>query len=391
MLARAISLRMAGERFVVRLAFSGVRLVGFLRSAAAAYALPPAERDARFAQLAKLEGIRDENGERIRRVSADMVRAGGYAAIAALAETAIVPYVTQRMYVTTTAVEPVSPSDVRTELVAPEPSATVPQAIERRADPDAIVVWCGDGPVYAATLIVHALANCGLPLVVVARESIPGAEAHATFVPLDAGAAALGRARVIVPADPDDPSDAVALARLGVPMAVPWPGGVGEYLPDVPMFRAWVERDILPAVISALAALPPAIANLPDALPPLEALPLHGPPVALRIGVELGEPIAPATATSVAAQQYADLITSNAAHAVYDLTVPNGSTAFPDLVSRLVAVAERSGAARVFAPALRVHAAEGVAIDRDTFRLDRRGATGGGTARVAVATGLWSA
>jgi hypothetical protein len=388
MLARAIELRMAGERFAVRLAFGDVRLVGFLRSAAEAYALPPAERDARFAQLAKLEGIRDEKGERIRRLPADIARARGYAAIAALAETAIVPYDTQRMYIATAAVDPVSSRDVRTELVAPEPSATVPHAIERSAQPDAIVVWCGNEPASVASVIVHALANCGMPVVVVARDAIAGADVHATFVDLAAGAVALGRARVIVPADS---GDAVALARLGVPMAVRWVAGAGEYVTAASAFRAWVERDVLPAVSAALAAPPPATTNAPQPMPPLEAIPAHGPPVALRIGVEIGEPIAEATAQSVAAQQYVDVISSNASDTVYDVTVPNGAIVFPDHVARLVAVAERSGAARVFASALDFTTGEGVTVEGDAFRLERRGATRGGVARVAVATGLWRA
>ena len=207
-----------------------MRLVGFQRAAEAAYALPPAEREAAFARLERMEGIRDERGERIRRLDADLVRARGYAALAALAETTLVSADMKRLYVTTSALDPVSRRDIATELVAPEPSATVPAAVARAADPDAVVVWCGEEHVRSAALVVHALAGVGLPLVVVARGTIPGAETQASFVPLEQGAAALARARVVIPAHNDEPADALAFAALGFRLAYPSSSGAMEYL-----------------------------------------------------------------------------------------------------------------------------------------------------------------
>ncbi len=393
-LARALALRTAGERFTLRLAVSDVRLVGFQRAAEAAFALPPAEREAAFVQLQRLEGLRDERGERIRRLDADLARARGYAALAALAETTLVSADIKRLYVATAALDPVAQRDIATELVAPEPSATVPPALEpaaaRDAPRDAVVVWCGDAHVRAAALVVHALAGLGLPLIVVANGSIAGAEAHAAFVPLADGAAALARARVVVAAHNDEPGDALALARLGVPLIVSSSSGAAEYLRDAPMYRAWVERDIAPALLAALAA-PPGQVEVAVAPPPAEppAPRTRGPRAALRLRVELGTPPAARSAEAMARQTYADVVREGEADdALYEGVVPNGALVFPDHLARMVEVAERSGAARVLAPALVADGVGGYTVELDGFALARRGAARVPLARVAVATGV---
>ncbi len=382
-------MRAAGERFVLRLAITDVRLVGFQRAAEAAYAMPPAERDAAFIQLRRLEGLRDEHGERIRRLEADLVRARGYAALAALAETTAVTADIKRLYVATAALDPVAPRDIATELDAPEPSATVPVSVERANVRDAVVIWCGEQHVRAAALIVHALAGLGLPVIVVANEAIAGAEAHATFAPVADGPAALARARVVIPAHNDEPSDAIALARLGFPLAIPSSSGAAEYLRHAPMYRAWVERDVVPAVLAALAA--PTTETM-VACAPLEDPPVpraHGPRVAVRLRVELGTPPLARTTDAIARQTYADVVRPGERDdALYEVMVPNGARIFPDHVARLVDVAERSGAARVLAPALVAREGGGYAVDLDGFALTRRGPARAPIARVPVATGI---
>jgi hypothetical protein len=366
-----------------------VRLVGFQRAAQAAYALPPAERDAEFARLQRFEGLRDEGGERIRRLEADLSRARGYAALAALAETSLVSADIKRLYVATTAVDPVARHDIATELVPPAPSTTVPAAVERAAVRNAIVVWCGEEHVRCAALVVRALAPLGLPLVVVARGTLAGAEPYASFIPLEQGAAALARARVVVPAHNDEPGDAIALARLGFALAIPSSSGAGEYVPEAPMYRAWVERDIAPAVLAALAARPPRVGGMPLPLAEPPEPSVRGPRVALRMRVELGTPPAASTADALARQTYADVVRDGEPDdARYDAVVPSGAVVFPDHLARLVEAAERSGAARVVAPALAPDDGGGYAVEPDGFALTRRGAARAPLARVAVATGI---
>jgi hypothetical protein len=384
---------MAGGRFVLRLGISDVRLVGFQRAAAAAWMLPPGERDRAFAQLGRAAPIRDERGERLRYLPADLARARGYVALAALAETVAIPVDITRMYHASAAVDPVSLHDLPTELVTPEPSRTVPATIVRSAQPDAIVIWCGDEHVRAAALVVHAVAGFGLPIIVVTNDTLAGAEGVATFVPLGEGAAALTRARIVIPVDNDSPSDALALARLGIAMIAPWASGAcQEYLFNVPRYRAWIERDIVPAVRAALAAPPPRVAALPAALPDVETFPTRGPRVAVRTRIAIGSPPQRITAETIAGQSYADVLREGETDdATYDLAVPNGAQLFPDAVARLVAAAERSGAARTIGAALTSAESNTLAIDEDAFVLQRRAPYDVPTARVTQALGVLTA
>jgi len=374
----------------VRLALTDVRIVGFQRAAVAAYALPADEREAAFARLARLEGIRDERGERIRRFDGDIARASMYAAIAALAETVVIPHERQRFSVASASVEPVSAHDLTTELVAPEASRTVPDSAVPGVDGDAVVVWCGNENVRIAVSIVHGLVDAGFPVIVVANGRIPGAEDHAAFVPLSEGLAALRRARVVIPAHPADPADAIAFARLGFRLAVPSSSGSTQYLQGVAVFRTWIERDMRRAVLAAIAAPPPRLGVLPSTLPDFPPLPVRGPRVVLRIVVDLGAPLAPQTAQAVAVQTYADIVRTIDG-AIYELTVPNGAVLFPDAVARLVDAAERSQAVRVFGPALRAASGGAYDIEGDAFALLRIGGGRATLARVAVACGVVTA
>jgi len=383
-------LRAAGERFVLRLDISDVRLIGFQRAAAAAWALPPAECEAAFAQLGRAAPIRDERGERLRYLPADLARARGYVALAALAETVAIPVDLTRLYHASAAVDPVAQHDLPTELVTPAPSQTVPKALVRNAQPNAIVIWCGDENVRAAALVVHALADFGMPILVVADDTLPGAERVASFVPLADGAAALQRARIVIPVDNDSPSDALALAQLGIPMIAPWASGAcQEYLFHVPRYRAWIERDILPAARAALAAPPPRIAALPAALPDFDELPTRGPRVAVRTRIVFGTPPLRITSDTIAQQTYSDMQREGETDdARYELAVPNGAQLFPDALARLVAAAERSGAARTFGAALTSMHGDAPAVDQDALILLRRDPSVVPSARVTQALGV---
>jgi hypothetical protein len=367
-----------------------VRIVGFQRAAVEAYALPPAERAAAFARLDRLEGLRSEAGERIRRLEVDLVRAATYAAIAALAETVVVPTEVQRFTVSSSGIEPVAAHDLRTELIAPEPSLTVPPAVECDANGEAIVIWCGGESVRTAALIVYALAGSGFPVVVVADGTIPGAERDATFVRLADGVEALRRARLVIPANPADPADAIAFARLGFRIAAPSSSGAWEYLPGAGLFRTWVARDVLLAVQRAIATPPPLPGALPTALPDLAPLATSGPRVVGRIAVDIGSPIAPETTQTLAAQTYASVVRT-LENAAFELTVPSGAVMFPDALARLVEAAQRSQAIRVLAPLLRGRAGGVYAIDGDALCLRRLGGGRVPLARVSVACGVMAA
>jgi len=374
-------LRLAGERFFLRLGVSDPRLVGFQIAAAEALVAAPPQRAATFERLSRLEGLRDERGERIRRLEADLVRARSYVSIAALAEATLVTADNRRHHVTTHVVDPVSERDVATELVPPTRSMTVPQTIERSARATTIVIWCGDAHVRGAALVLHALEDIGLPLVVVANGTIEGVETFARFVPVTQGAEALRDARVVVNVNNDDPADAIALAGLGLRLIVSSSSGAQEYLREAPIYRAWVARDIRPAVVAALGAPPPAVYPLPKALSDPAAISESGPRVELRMRVTLGEPPSSLTGDALAKQRYSAIVRDGElGDALYESTVASGAVIFPDYVSRLVEAAERSGAARTVAAALKLRDDGAYDLVADAFTLVRRAA-----ARVPIA------
>ena len=389
MFARARAMRLAGERFVLRLNVSDVRVVGFQRAAEAAYALPPSEREAMFVQLRRAEGVKDERGERIRRMQNDILRAREYAAIAILAETCVVPYHMKRLYILTNALDPVESRHIESELIAPDPSATVPDRIVAAAVRDTIVIWCGSDHVRSAALVIHAVADLGLPIVVVANGTIVGAESIARFVPIAEGAAALARARVVVAADSSDPADAIALARLGIPMITASSSGAFEYVPNAPYYRVWIERDIVTALLTALGAPLPRLDAFPRPLGDFDEFATDGARVAVLTRVELGESPDARTATSIAQQTYRAVVRAEQPNdAAYEMTISNGSLLFADALARMLATAERTGAARVVAPALVERSAGIHDVDYDGFALTHRGASGETVVRLAVAVGI---
>ncbi len=155
---------------------------------------------------------------------------------------------------------------------------------------------------------VTALIDLPLPITVVARDA-PRLPSPLRFVPPDEAAAALARARVIVDATSNDPGYALALARLGRPMAVSSVDGAAEVLCNVTTFEPWLRPSILAAVAGALAAGPPQLrdgrpAPAPVVRPAIDRLEARTPLVSVIVTtfdrpVRLGDTLA-----SIHAQTY---------------------------------------------------------------------------------------
>jgi GT2 family glycosyltransferase len=105
---------------------------------------------------------------------------------------------------------------------------------------------------------VTALGDYELPVTIVARDT-PTIAGKVSFVtPAHAGSA-LARARVIVDASRNGPAGALALARLGRPLAVSSCSGAREVLHGANVYDPWSRRSILAAVADALGAAPPTV------------------------------------------------------------------------------------------------------------------------------------
>lgn len=103
-----------------------------------------------------------------------------------------------------------------------------------------------------------ALGDLQVPVTIVALDR-PTIAGRVRYEPPERAAIALGRARVIVDAEADDPGVALALARLGRPLVVSAAGGASEILQGVYPYDLWDRRRILAATVNALAGAPPEI------------------------------------------------------------------------------------------------------------------------------------
>ncbi len=139
-------------------------------------------------------------------------------------------------------------------------------AIEPGAPTD-IVVYAPQHHGDELGVFITALGDLPLPITVIARDA-PRLASPLRFVTPEHTAAVLGRARVIVDATSNDPGHALALAKLGRPMAVSSVDGAAEFLRNVTIFEPWLRQSILAAVGGALAGGPPAVReNRPPAEP----------------------------------------------------------------------------------------------------------------------------
>lgn len=141
------------------------------------------------------------------------------------------------------------------DLVIDEDRAIPPAVSDERSD---VVVYApldrGDELGHFAT----ALGDLELPVTLIARDA-PTIAGRVHFVAPENAAAALGRARVIVDAGRNDPSSALALAKLGRPLAVASIGGALEVLQGVTAYDPWNRRSILTAVVNALGSTAPTV------------------------------------------------------------------------------------------------------------------------------------
>ncbi len=146
-----------------------------------------------------------------------------------------------------------------------EVDSTVPRPQD--SPPTDIVVYAPRNRADELAPFVTALIDLAVPVTVIAldRPKIPG---PVRFEPLERAAAALGRARVIVDANGDDPCTALALAKLGRPLVVSSSGDASEFLRGSQSYRVWDRRSILAAVVTALSAPPPTIRGRPWARKP---------------------------------------------------------------------------------------------------------------------------
>lgn len=113
-----------------------------------------------------------------------------------------------------------------------------------------------------------ALADLELPVTVVARDR-PTIAGRIRFELPEHAARALGRARVIVDGSSNDPGVALALAKLGRPLAVSSLSGATELLSGTQSYDLWNRRSILTAVANALGSSAPKIDKRTHAARPL--------------------------------------------------------------------------------------------------------------------------
>ncbi len=141
--------------------------------------------------------------------------------------------------------------DVET-VVVPDPE--VPAVVS--GSPTDVVVY---GPRYRADELAAfavALGDFEVPVTIVASDE-PTIAGRIRFVRPEGAAEALGRARAIIDANGNDPGTALALAKLGRPLAVASDGGAFEILRGVRSYDLWNRRSILAAAANGLSSEAP--------------------------------------------------------------------------------------------------------------------------------------
>jgi len=147
------------------------------------------------------------------------------------------------------------------------PDADIPKRLARAAL-RGVVVWAPHLSAEQASFFDYALTEIGDAVTIVCGSGKPPSETRAMYCGVERSAQSLSEARCVLVADFDDPGAALALAELGIPLAVPFSAGAHEYLNRAALFNDLDPIDVRRAVIDA-AALPPPMRL---ALPSIDAL-----------------------------------------------------------------------------------------------------------------------
>ena len=116
---------------------------------------------------------------------------------------------------------------------------------------DAIVVWAPELPAKHAAIYAFALHDFYLPVIIAMRERPAFSLPNVQYA--DPGREVLERAAVVLDAEIGGASGAIALAKLGIPLAVTTSSGAAEYLTGVTPYEPWNWRGIAAATQRALA------------------------------------------------------------------------------------------------------------------------------------------
>ena len=214
--------------------------------------------------------------------------------------------------------------------IAPGSDPLVPAAIPSAARRDAVVVWA---PLRAAAEL--AVIAMGLHyekrelLFVCAGGELPGSRAQ--IVAPERGAAALARAAVVVDAATNATGSAVALAALGIPLAVASTSGADEYLDRVTVYDPWDHLSVFTAVANAKGTVGPirprriVASALAQRLVDYRAdIATDGPLVSVVLLTRNRRTFLKRALASVAAQAYQNIET---------IVVRNGGVAIDDIVA----------------------------------------------------------
>lgn len=371
-------MRLAGEHFFARFTFTHPGLIRLLKNAAEHLGLADAEeRRVAFERLARLEGLNDERGRPVRSTRNDAARATTLAMIARLSEAPVVCTQEERRLFELL-FERVLAGGFDTKMTSPSPSGCVPDVLDAAPERDAFVVWAPAEPAWRTALAAYALDGLHLRAIVVCRDgALPNVGAQ--FVrPQDAGKA-LSRARAVLDLSVNDPGDALALAKLGLPLAVSYLSGAYELLDGVAIYRPWMQSDIELAALTALGLSAARPAGAPASAPAYCEPATTGAPVALS-----------GDGDGAGRQTYTAIVTR--ASATYAAQIPRGARVFDTHVATLVEAIERSGADRAVSDALRRTAEPpGYVLVSGAFSLTRVQPRGSSVVCVPRVTGVLTA
>ncbi len=193
----------------------------------------------------------------------------------------------------------------------PGVDASVPECEPPLAG-DSIVVWAAGLRAHQTAMFAYALRDFFLPVIIACSETPAFPVRHVQYVAPDRRA--LERAAVAIDASPGSPATAIALARLGVGLAVTAASGAHEYLQGAVPYDAWNWRSIQAAAQRALASGPASLAGLPcpeDARAALsragDAVPNGGPLVSVAIPTYNRRELLARALDSIARQRYRDV------------------------------------------------------------------------------------
>lgn len=134
-----------------------------------------------------------------------------------------------------------------------------------------IVIWAPDAQAMHLGLLWSALEYVHLPITVIcadgddatclapleARDDARGSSVQSMALPVTRAAEALAEARLVLDASTGDPSSALALARLGVPLLTAVSSGADEWLDGVIPYQPRQYSSVVMALRRGLAGTPP--------------------------------------------------------------------------------------------------------------------------------------